>query len=414
MDLNALYAEIAAGAIAEVPPEHRAAIADRARRSALSPETAARRDAARIAGRLGAPEGPSTALALVRDPDLQVRRLAFDAAVAAGDAGLSVLRRLTGDADLAIACAALRRLSDAADAPAAGGCRDALRDPRPPVRAAAATLAGRAGGPGLAVDLGRLAADPDPAVRAAAAQAIAQLRGQAERPPAAPDHTPEVWPTDDLPPAADAPVPPTAPVLPAADAPVAPTAPPPEPAAAADPRPPAGPPPDGVTRFAPCPAEVPADPAQALALLGLVSPADRPGVLAALPPLPAPVLQALVGRWRPGGDVGLGRGLALAIAGQRRETLVTRLQSLLGDPQPPVRAAAAEAVGALGGLSTLPWLTGALRDPDAGVVIAAAHALADWARRLGRADLARQWLPGLRLDARPGVAAAAAAALANL
>ncbi len=407
MDAKAVYAGLVDGSVTEIPPAFTSQLSDMARRNTISPDVDVRLGSARVALALPAAHGISIAMALVRDPDVRVRRRAVNVALKAQADGLPVLRRLTADPDEALATAVLDLLVAAVDAPAAGMARELLRDPRGGIRARAAALAGAAGGPGLLIDLRKVAGDPDPAVRSTVDVAIARLTGTAERPLPG-----RWWERDPIPDAGPPVAPPPAfvPPAPPAAAPAEVAAPPSAPVAA--PAAPREPPPDGLTTFAAVPANLGSDVTGLIALLGQVAPADRQPVLAAISPLPPADLQNLVQRWRSGGDPSVGRGLAIAIAGLDRQIWVTRIQPMLSDPQAPVRVAAAEAIGKMGGLSTIPWVTALLRDPEPAVVIGAAGAVGALCGRFQRGPMAKQWLGSLTGDPRPGVADAAKAALA--
>jgi HEAT repeat protein len=393
MDVDQLYAALVAGEATEIPPELVGQLSDKARRTTISPDAEARLAATRVALALPPAHGVSVAMALVRDPDVRIRRRSVNIALKAQAEGLPVLRRLTADPDEGLAMAVLDLLIAAVDAASAGMARELLRDPRGSIRARGAALAGAAGGPGLLVDLRKVAGDPDPGVRNAVDEAIAMLTGKTDRPPAG-----RWWErdplTDESSQAAPPPpfVPPTAPAAPAAPAP--------EPAAAPAPAPPTD------------PAALPTDATGLVARLGQVAPGEREPIVEALRALPAADLQNLVQRWRPGGDPNVGRGLALAAAALDKQAWAQRLQPMLADTQAPVRAAAVEAIGKMGGLSTIPWVTAVLKDPDPAVVIAAATAVGALCARFQRGAMARQWLASLTADARPGVADAAKAALA--
>jgi HEAT repeat protein len=104
------------------------------------------------------------------------RRAAVLAAIALGAAACNGGRDLdSGDPERR--AAAVRALSRTGD-------RDlavllvAQRDPSPVVRRAAAEVFSGRGGPGAAVALGKLLADPDPAVIAIAARGLAGMSGE--------------------------------------------------------------------------------------------------------------------------------------------------------------------------------------------------------------------------------------------
>jgi HEAT repeat protein len=141
-------------------------------------------------------------------------------------------------------------------------------------------------------------------------------------------------------------------------------------------------------------------------LLGMVSPADQPVVLDAIRGKDLKELGDLLLGHVPGGDPALGRGLCLAAARLNRTGALPKVRQLLGDPHPGVRAAAAEAVGAVGGASAVPALTGQLAEADPAALAAVITALAGLALRINRPDLARDPLGRLR-GSLPDPAAAA-------
>lgn len=401
MDAETIYATLAKGQGTDIPPEQLGRVADLARKATLSPDTDARLGAARAAASLPPKHSVPVALALSRDPELKVRRLALNAGRAAGPEGQVVVRRMITDKDDQIAAFALDWLAIATDAPAAGACRDLLADPRPAIRGRAAILIGVAGGPGMQIDLRKLLSDPDPGVKAAAQRAIERLAGREPRPER------EIWwnrapvPED---PAQDQPLAPLAVPVPE-NVPVPETAPAPEPAPVTETVPvPETAPADG-------PPPLPADLRDRLRGLGDAPPDDRERWLAAIRTAGQPELQAQIGKYRAGADPALGRGLARMVLALDKGAWVTRLQGMLADPDPGVRAAACESVAGLGGLSCVPWLTALLRDGDAAVVASAATGIATMGARLGRPELPRQYLTGLKTDPRPDVRAAAEAAL---
>jgi hypothetical protein len=125
-------------------------------------------------------------------------------------------------------------------------------------------------------------------------------------------------------------------------------------------------------------------------------------------------LSNLAAAHRPGGDPAHGVGLCRFAILASRSDWTSRLRALLVDPHPRVRAAACDAIGAVGtvqGLSSLPAVS---RDGDAEVRVACVWALVALASRHRRADLVRPPLESLARDVDRTVAAAATAGLRQL
>jgi len=419
------------------------------------PDPAARLGALRVAAFIGPVHGLPITAKLMTDGDRKVRVAAFNQAVAAREDGRALLREaLTGpDTELALAAADL--LARAADRPSLNPALRLLSSDEPGLRAAAARIVGMVGGRSSLARM-RVDQESDPGARAAMEEARQRIDGDAERPPAqvwwsagevdlpspavegdiSPSHTaPEVPATPASPPeGSDEPeddvVDATFEEVAGADSdrsnagdassegnegaqlPAAPVstevstpeddADPPEPAA-------------WNGEATPLPSQLPTEARALCRLLGMVAPSDRETVVAALREIDDPAaLGDLWIAWQPGGDLALGRGLALAAAALQRGAFLTKATTLAGVDEPLIRAAAVEAIGALGGASALTRVNRRLTDPAPSVRAAAARALAAMGPRLGREGIASSWLQQAADDDDPEVKTAVSDALEAL
>jgi hypothetical protein len=151
------------------------------------------------------------------------------------------------------------------------------------------------------------------------------------------------------------------------------------------------------TKFAPLPKTMPTEPQALLKLLGMVAQADRGPVLMAM----AKDLQGIgqiVLSWRPGKEPTLGRGCAVATAELQRAVWIGAVSRWSSAEGAGVRAAVAEAIGALGKAATIPALNALVADVDPGVRIQAARSWIDLGKRLGREHMARSALHKLTSD----------------
>jgi hypothetical protein len=150
----------------------------------------------------------------------------------------------------------------------------------------------------------------------------------------------------------------------------------------------------------PRPTAPPATLRESLALLGAIAPADRPALIAQIDPAAAAdALRA----WRSGEPADYTRGLCLWVAANGRPEHANALRSLTNEPDPSVRATAAEALGATASGGLLAQLSRLLGDDEPMVRAAAARALADAARRTDQVSLGRSWLARLQTDPDPTV-----------
>lgn len=195
-DLIAAYDRLAAGATDA--PMHQARRLQYMARERCAGSVDDRLGAIAVATALGTNHGLPILRDLAVDADLKVRSEVLYRALALGAVGLPVLRRMIADDDDELAVNVLEHLVRAADEASANATRRLLRDPRARVRAAAATLLGIVGGPGVQIDLRKLETDEDDDVKVAASLAIQQIRGEVEKPaanpwwePEAPAETPE-------------------------------------------------------------------------------------------------------------------------------------------------------------------------------------------------------------------------------
>ena len=299
----------------------------------------------------------------------------------------------------------------------------------------------------------RTDAEKDPIARAAMDEARAMIMGDADRP------SPEVWwsdgePSLPSPPVGDAPLEPvhtapereppapddpddeddgvidatfedvaseTAPAPPADPAPPSDDAPQLPAAAAQLPAAPEAPPREDAPSAAwdgtatPLPSTLPTEARALCRLLGMVAASDRSTVVDALRRIDDPsALGDLWIAWQPGGDRALGRGVALAAAALERTAFLTKATTMANDEEALVRAAAVEAIGALGGASALTRVNRKLTDASPEVRAAAARALAAMGHRLGRQGMASSWLQAAADDADPDVKQAVAEAIEGL
>ena len=158
----------------------------------------------------------------------------------------------------------------------------------------------------------------------------------------------------------------------------------------------------------PTPAAVPHDTNERLALLAAVSEPDARALHAAWssPDDARAFVQASLA-YRPGGTVAVAVGLCRWAALAGRSDWTSRLRNWVVDPAPLVRAAACDALGAVGQVQALTALGPAAGDADADVRVACVSALARVAVRGLRPDLARPHVHRLVGDPDPSVRAAA-------
>jgi hypothetical protein len=368
-DLDALYSQLAAGGSApDLNATDTGLLLARAQRALRSDSVDERRAALRVAERIGGRDGFEILGQFARDPDIEVRREVLRASRDARALGLPVLRELAADADEGIATAALDLLLAMVDKASTRRARLLLGSANPTIRARAARLLGNVGGPAIRPDLSRLVEDPDESVRSAAAEALDRLAGKL------PKATPKPW----------------------WEAAPSPAAPPPAQEAAAPPA-------------LPIPSR---GPAEKLGKSGPVDAADllrRLGRDAATAP-PTALLDDLrtagerslsnaLRLYRPGSDPWLARGLALAARHLPLPAWTGNVGRLLKDPDPAVRAAAAESLGVVGkGMSVLQTLTNTLGDTDPQVRAAAARGMGALCATLARPDLVKQRLDRIASD----------------
>lgn len=333
--------------------------------------------ALRVAEFLGASHGLPITATLVTDADRDVRTRAFHQALAAGEDGRPLLRDVLSGPDPDLALVAADLLADAHDRPSLNIANRLVASDDPRMRAAAARILGCVGGMSSLARM-RPEAEADADARAAMEQAVARIRGDSPRP------EPRLWwegGTRPVP-ALASPAPPAPEEVPEtlalpAPIPTADSAPEPEPT-------PAG--------GAALPNALPDEPRALCRLLGVVDPAARAPVIAALGEADPADLGAVWIDWPPGGDLALGKGLALAATALGRTAFLSKATRMATDPRPELRAEAYRAMGALGGASTLVPLQRALVDDAVEVRAAAAEALGALGERTGRDAVVRGWL----------------------
>ncbi len=162
----------------------------------------------------------------------------------------------------------------------------------------------------------------------------------------------------------------------------------------------------------PTPATLPADTHERLTLLARVSDADARTLHLAWnsPDDVRAFVQASLA-YRPGGPVDVAVGLCRWAALAGRADWTSRLRNWVVDPAPLVRAAACDALGAVGQVQALTALGPAAGDADPAVRSACVSALARVSVRGLRPDLARPHIQRLVGDPDPSVRAAAEAAV---
>ena len=151
-----------------------------------------------------------------------------------------------------------------------------------------------------------------------------------------------------------------------------------------------------------------------LRVMAAVAPADRREVSRLLLRMRPEHLTEAIKGYAPGGDPTWGRGVGLAVELLRREDWEPIARSLLADPEPGVRIAAAAGLARVGGIVTLKTLSNLLRDEEPSVRVAAVQALARCARTADRGKIARYALQPLLHDPEPMVADAVEFALVDL
>jgi HEAT repeat protein len=123
------------------------------------------------------------ALSGVRDPDLEVRIAAIRLlGESRGGNALDVLREQTADPDPVVRAASITALAAAGPTSAEPELLRLLRDSEPTVRAAAALAAGQSGARGLVQPLAELLSDPEPEVGLAASHSLGALSDPATVP----------------------------------------------------------------------------------------------------------------------------------------------------------------------------------------------------------------------------------------
>lgn len=164
----------------------------------------------------------------------------------------------------------------------------------------------------------------------------------------------------------------------------------------------------------PLPHPLPETGADLLRLLGAVAPVERRDVSRQLLRIRPERLAEAVKGYAAGGDPTWGRGVGLAVELLRREDWEPIARSLLSDPEPGVRIAAAAGLSRVGGVVTLKTLQNLLKDEEPLVRVAAVRALARCAISAGRGHIARYALQPILSDPEPAVADAVELALVDL
>jgi hypothetical protein len=372
-DLDALYSQLAAGGSArDLNATDTGLLLARAQRALRSDSVDERRTALRVAETIGGRDGFEIVGQFGRDPDLEVRREVLRACRDARETGLPALRELAADADEGIATAALDLLLAVVDKASTRRARLLLESPNPTIRSRAARLLGNVGGPAIRPDLSKLLEDPDENVRSAAAEALDRLAGKL------PKATSKPW-WEVAPPAAGGAA---------------------APPASGDPAAPPSLPIPSKKHAEKLGKSGPVDAADLLRRLGRDGATAPPSALLDdLRTAGERSLSNALRLYRPGSDPWLARGLALAARHLPIPAWTGNVGRLLKDPDPAVRAAAAESLGAVGkGMSVLQTLTNTLADADPQVRAAAARGIGALCATLARPDLVKQRLDRIASD----------------
>lgn len=346
--------------------------------------------ALRVAAALGSPTGLVITDALAHDESRDIRAYVLGQAKAARLAGLPIIRRIAEDPDAALAAEALSLLRALVDRQAVPLARRLLTSPHPKVRQVSVDLLGHIGGKATIVNVRALTIDPVKAVSQAASKTMKRLEGELER------DTPKPWWTDEeevvLPPPPTPlpkkvlerlPMPAPEVEAPEEDVPALPAAP------RFD---------FWKTDWANLPEALPSEPRALLKLLGMIAREDRPTIVNALQ-LTAPDSMGLeVHQGAKSKDHAVVRGAVLYAAEAGRSDLMLVLRQLNGHSEAGVRAATAEAIGAIGKISSFTALLPLLADTDLGVRATAIVAIADLALVLKRQSYAASQLKQLTSD----------------
>jgi HEAT repeat protein len=346
--------------------------------------------ALRVAAALGSPSGLVITDALAHDVSVDVRGYVLEQAKAARQAGLPIIRRIAEDSDAKLAAAALGLLRAVVDRQAVTLSRRLLTSPHPTVRCVAVDLLGHIGGKATIVNVRALTVDPIKAVSKAASQTLKRLNGELER------DTPAPWWNDEE--AIVLPPPPTP--LPKE---VLERLPMPEPELETpeelEPALPAAPKFDfWTTEWANLPETLPSEPRALLKLLGMIAREHRLALVSALEGAAPDTMGLEVHQGAKSKDHAVVRGAILYASEAGRSDLMLVLRQLNGHSEPGVRAAIAEAIGAIGKISSFTSLLPLLGDGDVGVRATAIVATTDLALTLKRQSYAVSQIQQLRDD----------------
>jgi HEAT repeat protein len=353
--LDTQYDQIAAGE-AEAPrayDDYKRMLA-RARRAARHGDQAERQAAVTVTAAIGGHWALGVLREFSQDEDAGIRKLMLAAAVAQGEAGVTLLRDLLTDDEPSLALEALSYLQRVLDTGSASRLRRLLAHGDPRMRAGAARLLGHTAGPGLLVPLQRARDDEeDTDVQAAIEEAIARIDGDLPRGASDPwwRTAPEqVWAPSEV---------------------------------------------------APLPAELPESPEALLALLGQVSEADQPPIVEILAEGGEKSLRTLVRGARSGSAPAGMRGLCVLAHRLGRRDWAVPIRRLLIDNDPSVRIAAADALAEIGPPAVAMNLRDLLSDEEPAVRLAALRSL----RAVVPLDEALRYVYPLRDEAEPEILA---------
>jgi len=153
-------------------------IVTRARSTVSAPDVEERLKALRVATVIGGPEAIGVYREYAADSHLEVRTAVLALATAAGELGLPAVRAMAKDPDPVLSGRVMALLFSTKDAQAGTVVRSLLADPQPLKRAWAALITGDTSGASMVMRVSPLLEDADPRVQAAAQWALAKMNGE--------------------------------------------------------------------------------------------------------------------------------------------------------------------------------------------------------------------------------------------
>ena len=386
---------------------------NRARGAARGATVEDRKGGLNVAHTIGGPEALQVYKAYMTDSDLGVRRATLDYALEYGEPGLLAAQSMCSDEDSALAVRVMKLLLKHNVKQSTPLLRKLLTSSRADLKAWSALLLGRMAGPSMSPRIRPLLQDSDPQVQRCAQWAIDTLDGKDVGDPPLPDaassapakakasskkkgkaaaDTTQAKESAKTPPADSA-----APATPQLPAKVDTSAKAPDPPAASQPAATAEP-------------ETAADLFRALG----DTKAKRTALMKRIRAVSDSDLSAAFRECRPGHDAALNRGAALAAADLENARWVSHVRRLATDSSPGVRAAVAEALGALCTNAVLTTLGNMVADESPAVRAAAAAALVVGGKKTRSERWAMERLSQIAEDKDPKVKAAVEAAVGAL